>query len=533
MTLPREQRILEKNRRRFDALVHALDSLSIKKDEALLARIQHAVNFAVQNDTGCFCSPEIEAKLCKIAQSLPDHNEKNPLPPGTILHVMTTAYRSGGHTRVVERWIANSPPEENHSVIIINQEPMHFPFLLEGIVMARGGRVLQLPPVKHTEKGAILRSLSSGASKIILHVHMYDPVPILAYGTSSFTIPVIFFNHADHLFWIGASITDLCADMSRWRCDFSRRRRGISRACLLPIPIDERFPPLSRDEARRTLGISTEARVIVTMAQEYKYSCYQDFDFFSFLLRITTEHPERIILAIGPSPTHPLWELLQSVSAGRIRACGEIPYEKIGVYLYSADLYVESFPFPSFTSLLDVANLGIPTLSLRLPLPHLDSIEASGTICQTIDDLCHRIDAALLNTPSTTLMINAISLDHRREGWLTHLKALYNACPATHQVTKISAASLDRSIGELEAYLHYLKVNLRGDHATLLRRQVTLLFELLRLMFHFSLFDTSGRLVLWHHLRKSVELLLNTFPKIASKCLGRKRKCERCLNEVS
>jgi hypothetical protein len=529
----REKRILEKNRRRFDALVHALDSLSIKMDEALLARIQHAVNFALQNDTGCFCSPEIEAKLCKIAQSLPDHNEKSPLPPGTILHVMTTAYRSGGHTRVVERWIANSPPEENHSVVLINQESMHFPFLLEEIVTARGGLLLQLPPVPQTEKGSILRALSCGAAKIVLHVHMFDPVPILAYGTSSFTIPVIFFNHADHLFWIGVSIADLCADMSLWRCAFSLRRRGITNVGFLPIPIDERFPPLSRDEARRTLGILPEDRVIVTMAQEYKYSCYQNFDFFSFLLRITAEHPERIVFAIGPSPTHPLWELLQSASAGRIRACGEISYEKIGVYLYSADLYVESFPFPSFTSLLDVANLGIPTLSLRLPLPHLDSIETSETICPTIDDLCHRIDAALLNPPSTTLMINAITRDHRREGWLTHLKALYNACPATHQVTKISAASLDRSIGELEAYLHYLKLNLRGDHATLLRRQVTLLLKLLRLMYHFSFFDASGQLVLWHHLRKSVELLLNTFPKIASKCLGRKRKCERCLNEES
>jgi hypothetical protein len=534
MITPREKRSLEKNRRRFDTLVRALDSSAIKGDEeAILVLIQRAVNFAVQNDTGCFCSPEIETKLCEIAQSLPEHYEKNPLPAGTILHVMTTAYRSGGHTRMVERWIANSPPEEIHSVVLISQEPMHFPSLLEELVTAHGGRLLQLPPVSQKEKGAILRSLSYGATKVILHVHMYDPVPNLAYGTSSFTVPVIFFNHADHLFWIGASITDLCADMSRWRCDFSRRRRGISQTCLLPIPTDDGFAPISREVARRALGIEPEARVIVTSAQEYKYGRYRELDFFSFLLRITIGHPERIVFAIGPSKGHPLWELLQTASAGRISPCGQIPYQDIGAYLCAADLFVESFPFPSFTSLLDVANLDIPTLSLRLPLPHLDSIEASMTICPTIDDLCHRIDAALLYTPSTTLMINAINRDHRREGWLTHLKALYNACPTIHQITKIQASSLDRSIGELEAYLHNLKVNLRGDHATLLKRQVTLLFELLRLMFHFSLFDASGQLVLWHHLRKSVGLLLSTFPKIASKLLGRKRKCERRLNEVS
>jgi hypothetical protein len=279
----------------------------------------------VQNDTGCFCSPEIEAKLCKVSQSLPERKEKSPLPPGTILHVMTTAYKSGGHTRVVERWITNSPPEETHSVVLINQEPMHFPAQMEKLVRARGGLLLKLPSVPQTEKGTILRSLSSGAAKIILHVHMNDPVPILAYGTPSFTVPVIFFNHADHLFWIGSSIIDLCADMSLWRCEFSRRRRGISQSCLLTIPTDEEFVPLAREEARRTLGITPEKRVIVTMAQAYKYGRYKELDFYSFLFKITDGYPERIVFAIGPALSHPIWELLQRVSKGRIRPCGEIP----------------------------------------------------------------------------------------------------------------------------------------------------------------------------------------------------------------
>lgn len=515
----REKHNLEKNRRRFDALVHAIDSPETKDVEVLLTRIQHAVNFAVQHDTGCFCSPEIEARLCKIAYDLPDRDEKIPLPLGTILHVMTTAYRRGGHTRVVERWIANSPPEETHSVVLVNQEPMHFPVLLEELVTGRGGRVLQLPPAPETEKGTILRALSRGAAKIILHVHMHDPVPILAYGTPSFNVPVIFFNHADHLFWIGASITDLCADMSRWRCTFSLRRRGIPHVELLPIPTDESFAPLPRGEARRMLGIPKKAQVIVTMAHAYKYGRYQEFDFFSFLLRITADHPERIVLAIGPLPTHPLWELMQRVSAGKIRPCGEIPYGQIGTYLFAADLYVESFPFPSFTSLLDVATLGIPTLSLRLPLPHLDSIEASGTICETIDDLCDRIDAALLSSPSTALMVDAITRDHRREGWLTHLRALYAACPATHRVNDLSAPSLDRSVGELEAYLHYLKENLRNDQATILRRQFAPFPELLRLMVRFSLFEASC----WVFLHQ-LALLVCGLPKIASKLLGRHRE---------
>jgi hypothetical protein len=524
MITVREKLRLKKNRRRFDTLVNDIDSREIERVEETLTRIQRAVDFAVENDTGCFCSPEIETKLCEISQNLPDRKEKSPLPPGTILHVMTTAYRSGGHTRMVERWIANSPTNELHSVVLISQEPMHFPSHIEELVNSRGGQIIQLPPMSLIEKGTILRSLSRDASKIILHVHMYDPVPTLAYGSSSFTVPVIFFNHADHLFWIGASITDLCAEMSSWRCEFSRRRRGISRTSILTIPTDNSFIPVSREEARKVLGITTEDQVIVTSAQEYKYGHYRELDFFSFLLRITIGHPERIVLALGPSSANPLWSLMQSVSRGRIKAYGQIPYEEIGIHLCSADLFIESFPFPSFTSLLDVANLGIPTLSLRLPLPHLDSIEASGTICESIDELCNRVDSTLKNPPPTKTMIDSINRYHRRDGWLNQLKELYLACPAIHKVNDLSAVSLDCSIGDLETYLHYLKGNLRGDHVALLKRQAKLFFEILRLMVRFSLFNIPCLLVLLRHIRKSLVLLLSTIPKVIAKCNARNEK---------
>lgn len=526
MITHRERRALEKNRRRFDALVQALDLPVAGSEEALLDRILRAVNFAWQNDTGCYCSPEIEAKLCEIARRLPERDEESPLLPGTILHVMTSAYLTGGHTRIVERWIANSPSEETHSVVLIDQDPTQPHSLLEDLVKTRGGRILQLPPVSLINKGVILRALSRGAAKIVLHVHMNDPVPILAYGTPLFKVPVIFFNHASHLFWIGASITDLCANISWWSCAFSQRRRGITRTAMLPIPVYAESISIPREDARRTLGVAAEARVIVTMASEYKYDRYQAFDFFLFLLRITADHPERIVMAIGPSPAHPIWELLQKISHGRIRPCGEIPFPQIGVYLSTADLYIESFPFGSATALLDVANLGIPTLSLRLPLPHLDSVEASGTICPTIDDLCHRVDVALLAHPSTALMMEAITRDHRPDGWLMHLKALYSACPATHRVTDISTVPIDRTIGDLEAYINHGKWFERGDYASLLRTQFELLSEFLRLIIRFSPFNASCWSLFYEQLKETAKLLLRLL-KIAVKSLVRGEKSAR------
>jgi hypothetical protein len=116
-------------------------------------------------------------------------------------------------------------------------------------------------------------------------------------------------------------------------------------------------------------------------------------------------------------------------------------------------------------------------------------------------------------------MIDSINRDHRREGWLAHLKALYAACPTTHKVNDLSAASLERSVGELEAYLHHLKGKLRSDNVALLKQQAKLLSELLRLMVHFSFFGASIKVFI-----HQFEFLLSNLPKIASKLLGRKRK---------
>ena len=39
----------------------------------------------------------------------------------SFLHVMTQGYQTGGHTRVIERWIENAQNDQIHSVVLTNK----------------------------------------------------------------------------------------------------------------------------------------------------------------------------------------------------------------------------------------------------------------------------------------------------------------------------------------------------------------------------------------------------------------------------
>ena len=58
--------------------------------------------------------------------------------------------------------------------------------------------------------GRALQSVIDASDLVVLHVHNNDVVPFLALaGMGRRRPPVVFVDHADHLFWLGARFADL------------------------------------------------------------------------------------------------------------------------------------------------------------------------------------------------------------------------------------------------------------------------------------------------------------------------------------
>ena len=116
----KEYKKILKNKKYFEHILDLVNSNKIS-DDIKLQIAKYACKFATLCPTGYFYSNTLEKYFVDIAQNIHLDLSKDYLKD-SCLHVMTTAYTSGGHTRVVERWLKLFDRTSKQSVVLINQE---------------------------------------------------------------------------------------------------------------------------------------------------------------------------------------------------------------------------------------------------------------------------------------------------------------------------------------------------------------------------------------------------------------------------
>lgn len=414
--------------------------------------------FATYNVCGCFNSEEIENSLLNISQrhtvELPQKYNDN-----SVLHVFTACWITGGHTQVARRWIENSPSNQKHSMVFISQPnpETDTPHLLKKAVIEKNGELIYLDNSKSfIEKALELRQLASKYEKIVLHVHMDDIVPILAFGTLNFKRPITYFNHGDHLFWLGVSISDLVVNFRTSSSRVNEKFRNIEKNYVLPLPIDEitqnSDSVTAVDSIKKELGFSKDDKVILTMAAGYKYKPFENYDFTNVISQILSKNKDTVFLAIGPSLDEKCWKKLSKKFPNRVKILGFISNDKVDKYLKIADLAIDSFPFSSFVALMDIAKYNIPCLSLKTPLNEIDCFEEARISCETQRELASKVNYLLISNESSTLY-PVLEENHIGEGFQKHLNRLYINFPTQHQIYNVKQDK-DREVSDLELFVY-------------------------------------------------------------------------------
>lgn len=430
---------IKNNRKQFSLLLQKAQSESSLKDK--LFGLSQAALHASYKTCDLYSSWALEKELLDIAETLPAP-EKTDITPHSVLHVMTTSYHAGGHTQVVRRWIENSPSAQSHSVVLIDkhEDDSHIPDSLQKVIRDKKGKLILIDRQKNfLEKAVELRNIASGFEKIILHTHMEDIVPILAFGSTKFTRPIALFNHADHLFWLGVSISDIVVNFRDYSTSFSETERKTTRNYQLPLPIDE---PGShpcdlkiQDNLRRALNISDKNKVIMTVASSYKYTEFGGFDFMQTAAPILDRVPEAILIVIGPDKRETYWNCWMGKYPGRIHVLGLIPFERLIDYTRLADLALDSVPVSSFVSLMDLAKNNVEALTLDTPLNKMDSFESAGIVCKTPDELIERAVQTLTNPEETEKKLTRIlEQNHYPIPFARHLETLCSHFPEVHEI---------------------------------------------------------------------------------------------------
>jgi len=297
---------------------------------------------------------------------------------GRTLHVLTEAYEIGGHTRLVRRFIQAA--EEDAAVVLVRQRAAFSPaWVAPG---RKSVPVIDLETLgvrDEVRKVAALRHLFQEAARVVLHIHPDDAVSVAAAGRAP-EADIRFYNHADHVAWLGAALPSLLINARASGARLAVRRRGVpeSRHALLPVPLE--VPrPVSRHDARARLGIGASQRLILTVASAYKYNPVGGRSLVE-ALTAALERPDITLVAIGPGPAHPVFARLADRFPGRVQSLGVIPdpYD----FRAAADLYLDSYPFCSPTSLFESALVGTPVVAFQ---PDFEALEVLYNQCPGVN----------------------------------------------------------------------------------------------------------------------------------------------------
>lgn len=392
-------RRLLRNRQYFELL----EAKAIKSQK--LDDIMMALYFAAQNPTSRFYSDPLEQALANLARAYykPSAEDMDvSYRSNSILHVMTTCFTHGGHTRVVERWIDSAPHDQQHSVVLTDQyNEMMIPQRLRDVVAGKRGELFVFDPDESFfEKAKTLYLISRRYQTIVLH-QPEDPVPLMACSITGFNRPVILFNHAGVLFLLGRNCVDYSMDLNNEQLAITRQKLGISASEIVPMPADKVRDSIavSSLEVRQSLGLPKDKQIIFSMASGYKYNHIPGYDFAQFIDTLLADNSQRFFLLVGVNPSSSRWRSLKKKYPDQFMALSTILYEQAYTYLKASDLYIDSFPVNSFLALQDAAAVGdLPVLSLKTPIGVLPFIRDTPFYCDTIEDLVKKTEW-LLNNP--------------------------------------------------------------------------------------------------------------------------------------
>ena len=358
--------------------IHVFRSL-IARSQKLVEKHQYdsaavyaevAASYALCQHCGLFVSSELEQILLTIGQQAiqekVDLIGKNILLPNkirNIIHVATVVNSIGGHSRMIWRWIQQDG-NRSHSLVLTQQDQAAVPKIMHEAITNSQGKIYSLrDSIGHlVSRAKKLRQIAASADLVVLHTSCEDVIPMIAFANKEQSPPIILLNHADHTFWLGASISEVVANLRESGTSLSKERRGIEakRNFILPIILPLTRRTLTPIEAKQKLGIDENSIMLLSIARSLKYKSVNGVTFVEAHARLLQQHPRAILVIIGPGVREDWSEIIQQFQ-GRMIVLEE--REDTSTFYQAADIYVDSFPFISNTSLLEAGSYGIPLVS--------------------------------------------------------------------------------------------------------------------------------------------------------------------------
>ncbi|MDF0729867.1 hypothetical protein P0Y43_03875 [Pseudomonas entomophila] len=292
-------------------------------------------------------------QLIDLEQALLERFERMSLPErGSQLcrygHVLTKAYDTGGHTRLVERLVGSVALEDSAVIVLTSVSGL----AAQRLRKARHGvRRVKRHSAGRARVIALLEEFLRYET-LVLYIHPHDIEAALAAGLAKkhAGVRVLLFNHADHVFTFGLSVADRVLEISHFGWQLRGMRKTIDRSLFVGIPLDL---PGNRDKSCIYDG------PVVAAGTAYKFRPALDWSFPAFAQALC-RRVKRNVHIVGPRIMVDWWWWRSQFALGRRltlhRRLGHADYL---AFISGASAYVDSFPFVGGTAFAEVMGKGI------------------------------------------------------------------------------------------------------------------------------------------------------------------------------
>lgn len=318
--------------------------------------IQALVNFAMKYPTGFYADFRLEQHLLAYSKTLfKEKDNVAQVESVKFLHVGTTLLGVGGHSRVLMNWIDHDAGRTHELVLTNQQEPI--PEFIAEVLERNQVKVHCIPADLSTaEKAQTLYEIyAAGCDQVILHHHPNDLVPILAFGHLR-ERNITCYNHADHLFWVGASIVERTIEYMELGAAYSQKYRGIQQTDVIEFPPDLSYVGLTDRSLKNRLKIPEEHTVAVAIVSPYKLRPTSSVNFFETVDKMLREIAALTVILVGVGEDD-FAEMTDLSRHERLLLPGRV--EDVTGFVAIADLYLESYPMSGGLALIDACRAGV------------------------------------------------------------------------------------------------------------------------------------------------------------------------------
>lgn len=347
--------LLERVRQRIQARQWQ-DALDAASECASHAWLQHS---------GVFASAELESLIAQAGKHLSAGAPARPPASGPkasrrLLTIMTSAHSVGGHSRIAWRWCQLDAGSE-HTLVLTRQAGAAIPEQLLELQAAGRLTIVLLEQPGWDERIQALQALLARADYAILLTHPHDVLPCAAVPAMGNPPPIIAVDHASHVFWLGVSITQVALNTATYLLE---GRRGIGRQHIGGALLPMNFEHLDRGHiaasaVKSAYGIPQEATLLLSAASGYKFWAIEGVSLAAMIGPVLARHPHVHLLAVGVGNQRP-WEELQARFPAQVHLQGYLSESELVACYHACDIYVDSLPLSSPTTLLEAAACGKP-----------------------------------------------------------------------------------------------------------------------------------------------------------------------------